>query len=197
MCTEISTKMITFFIQRSKGNVSNVMPGLGTWQEKFKMAEEEKQSFASDALAKSYNRSERLLRQVTSITCLTCISYHCIMSKSSWLNIPDYRNGIGIIHWWKLLTHIDVLENGTRLENRYVKHWNIFLSHDIPPANVYQNIVWSCKPHCQNDKHCKPGPLSTRKIQDGDLEVIWIKWAFSNFTFHDIINSTPLSSYLQ
>lgn len=83
MCTEISTKMITFFIQRSKGNVSNVMPGLGTWQEKFKMAEEEKQSFASDALAKSYNRSERLLRQVTSITCLTCISYHCIMSKSS------------------------------------------------------------------------------------------------------------------
>ncbi|VDK74655.1 unnamed protein product [Litomosoides sigmodontis] len=78
-CTDSSTKMITYLIEgRSRENVSNTMFGLDIRQEKLKGAEEKQQPLRSDALAKHYDRSERLLRQVTFITCLICTSRHSV-----------------------------------------------------------------------------------------------------------------------
>ncbi|CAG9532023.1 unnamed protein product [Cercopithifilaria johnstoni] len=65
-CSLINTKMITFLMQPRNKQISDTKLELGIWRKMFKIDEcpqEEKQSMESEALAKHYDRSERLFRQ--------------------------------------------------------------------------------------------------------------------------------------
>lgn len=72
--------MITFLMQpRNKLDIDDTESGLDIWRRKFKVAkcsEGEKRSMESEALAKHYDRSERSLRQVTSLFGLVAYNDH-------------------------------------------------------------------------------------------------------------------------